>query len=84
VILIKGATPIPHKIVTIASGAADFNFAVLMAASIATRGARFFLVAALLRRYGEPMRGFIERRRTLVTTLAVLGVAGGFLALKLL
>jgi membrane protein YqaA with SNARE-associated domain len=84
VILIKGATPIPYKIVTIASGAANFDFGVFMAASIATRGARFFLVAWLLRRYGEPMRGFIERRLTLVTTLAVLGVVGGFLALKLL
>ncbi len=84
VILIKGATPIPYKIVTIASGAANFDFGVFMAASIATRGARFFLVAWLLRRYGEPMRGFIERRLTLVTTLAVLGVVGGFALLKLL
>ncbi len=84
VILIKGATPIPYKIVTIASGAASFNFAVFMAASIATRGARFFLVAGLLRLYGEPVRGFIERRLTLVTTLGVLGVLGGFALLKLL
>ena len=84
VILIKGATPIPYKIVSIASGAASFNFAVFMAASIATRGARFFLVAGLLRLYGEPVRGFIERRLTLVTTLGVLGVLGGFALLKLL
>ena len=84
VILIKGATPIPYKIVTIASGAASFNFAVFMAASIATRGARFFLVAGLLRLYGEPVREFIERRLTLVTTLGVLGVVGGFALLKLL
>ena len=49
VILIKGLTPIPYKLVTIASGAAEFNFPVFMAASIVTRGARFFLVAALLR-----------------------------------
>ncbi len=84
VILVKGATPIPYKIVTIASGAASFNFAVFMAASIATRGARFFLVAGLLRLYGEPVREFIERRLTLVTTLGVLGVVGGFALLKLL
>ncbi len=84
VILVKGATPIPYKIVTIASGAASFNFGVFMLASIATRGARFFLVAALLRFYGEPVRIFIERRLTLVTTLAVLGVLGGFALLKLL
>jgi membrane protein YqaA with SNARE-associated domain len=84
VILVKGATPIPYKIVTIASGAASFNFVVFMLASIATRGARFFLVAALLRFYGEPVRVFIERRLTLVTTLGVLGIVGGFALLKLL
>ena len=84
IILLKGLTPIPYKIVTIASGAASFNFTVFMLASILTRGARFFLVAALLRRYGEPVREFIEKRLTLVTTAAVVGVVGGFLLLKLL
>ena len=84
VILVKGLTPIPYKIVTIASGAAHFNFAIFMAASAATRGARFFLVAALLRRFGEPIRDFIERRLTLVTTAAALTIAGGFLALRFL
>lgn len=84
VILVKGATPIPYKIVTIASGAASFDFTVFMLASIVTRGARFFLVAGLLRRYGERVRDFIERRLTLVTTAAVAGVVGGFLILKVL
>ena len=84
VILVKGFTPIPYKIVTIASGAAHFDFGVFMLASLATRGARFFLVAGLLRAYGEPMRAFIERRLTLLTTLGVVGIVGGFLALKLL
>ena len=64
-ILIKGLTPIPYKIVTIASGAAKFDFSVFMAASAVTRGARFFMVAALLRFFGTPMRDFIERRLTL-------------------
>jgi membrane protein YqaA with SNARE-associated domain len=84
VILIKGLTPIPYKIVTIASGAAHFDFAVFMAASLATRGARFFLVAALLRLFGAPVRAFIERRLTLVTSLLAAGVIGGFLLLRLL
>ncbi len=84
VILIKGFTPIPFKIVTIASGAASFNFGVFMLASIATRAARFFLVAGLLRFYGEPVREFIERRLTLVTTLGVAAIVCGFLALKML
>ena len=84
VILVKGMTPIPYKIVTIASGAAKFDFWVFMAASIVTRGARFFLVAALLRAYGTPVRDFIERRLTLVTGMLAAGVIGGFLVLRLL
>ena len=84
VILIKGLTPIPYKIVTIASGAAHFDFLVFMLASAVTRGARFFLVAALLHFWGDAVRIFIERRLTLVTSVAALGVVGGFLALKLL
>jgi len=82
VILIKGLTPIPYKIVTITSGLAHFNFGVFMAASALTRGARFFLVAALLRRFGEPVREFIERRLTLVTSLTAAGIVGGVLLLK--
>jgi membrane protein YqaA with SNARE-associated domain len=84
VILIKGMTPIPYKIVTIASGAAKFNFWIFMAASAATRGARFFLVATLLHFWGEPVKEFIERRLTLVTTTVAVGVVGGFVALRLL
>lgn len=84
VILIKGLTPIPYKIVTIASGAAHFDFWVFMAASIVTRGGRFFIVAALLHFYGEAVRDFIDRRLTLVTTGVAVGIVGGFLALKLL
>ena len=82
VILIKGLTPIPYKIVTIASGVAAFNLPIFILASIVTRGARFFLVAALLYRYGEPIREFIERRLTLVTSLFVVALVGGFVALK--
>ena len=84
VILVKGFTPIPYKIVTIASGAASFDFLVFMLASLATRGGRFFLVAALLHFFGERVRDFIERRLTLVTTVGVVGIIGGFLMLKLL
>ena len=83
VILIKGLTPIPYKIVTIASGAAHFNFVVFLVASVVTRGARFFLLAFLLRRFGLPIRDFIERRLTLVTTGAAAAIVLGFAALKL-
>jgi membrane protein YqaA with SNARE-associated domain len=83
VILIKGLTPIPYKIVTIASGAAKFNFWVFMAASVATRGARFFIVATLLHFWGERVKEFIERRLTLVTTGVAVGIVSGFVALRL-
>jgi membrane protein YqaA with SNARE-associated domain len=83
-ILIKGMTPIPYKFVTIASGAAKFSFPVFMAASLVTRGARFFIVAALLRAFGVPVRDFIERRLTLVTSMVAAGIVGGFVVLRLL
>ena len=83
IILIKGLTPIPYKIVTIAAGAAGFSFPLFMAASLVTRGARFFFVAALLRYFGERVREFIERRLTLVTSLVALGVVLGFVVLRL-
>jgi membrane protein YqaA with SNARE-associated domain len=83
IVLIKGLTPIPYKIVTIASGAAHFDFWVFMLASLATRGARFFLVAGLIRLFGTSVRDFIERRLTLVTSAVAVGVIGGFLLLRL-
>ncbi len=84
IILIKGLTPIPYKLVTIASGAAAFDFWIFIAASIATRGARFFLVAALLKRFGPPIRDFVERRLTLVTTVFVVCLVGGFVVVRYL
>lgn len=79
VILIKGLTPIPYKIVTIASGFAGYNIGLFIVLSIITRGLRFFIVAELLRHFGEPIRDFIEKRLTLVTTAFLLVVIVGFL-----
>lgn len=84
IILIKGMTPIPYKLVTIASGAAAFDLWVFIAASIVTRGARFFLVATLLYWFGEPVREFVERRLTLVTTVFVVALVGGFVMVRYL
>lgn len=84
IILIKGLTPIPYKLVTIASGAAAFDFWVFLAASVVTRGGRFFMVAGLLYWLGEPIREFIEKRLTLVTTVFVVALVGGFVAIKYL
>lgn len=82
IILIKGLTPIPYKIVTIAAGAAKYNFAAFMLFSLITRGARFFLEAVLLRSFGAPARDFIERRLGLVTGLFAILLVAGFLVLK--
>ena len=75
-------TPIPYKIVTIASGVAHFDLLVFAVASLVTRATRFFLVAALLKVFGPPLRTFIERYLTLVTTALLLLIVGGFVALK--
>ena len=82
VILIKGLTPIPYKIVTIAAGAAAFSLPLFILASLVTRGARFFLLALLLRLYGPPVRDFIEHRLGLVTSLAAAAIVAGFLVLR--
>ena len=82
IILIKGLTPIPYKLVTIASGAAHFDLFTFVWASIVTRGVRFFLVAALLWKFGEPIRNFIEKRLTLLTWLFLIALIGGFVAFR--
>jgi membrane protein YqaA with SNARE-associated domain len=84
IILIKGLTPIPFKLVTIASGIAGFSFPAFVAASVVTRGARFFAIAWLLKRYGAPMQAFIERRLTLVGWTALALLIGGFALVALL
>ncbi len=83
-ILIKGLTPIPYKLVTIASGAAHFDLFTFVWASILTRGLRFFLVAALLWKFGEPIRAFIEKRLTLLTWLFLFALIGGFVVVRYL
>ena len=81
-ILIKGATPIPFKLVTIASGAFQFDLLTFFICAVITRGLRFFLLAALLWRFGEPIRTFVEKRLTLVATVFVVIVVAGFLSLR--
>ena len=84
VILIKGLTPIPFKVVTIASGFFAYNFPLFVLLAAITRGARFFLIAWLLKRYGERMQGFIERRLNLIGTLALVLLVAGFAAVALI
>jgi membrane protein YqaA with SNARE-associated domain len=84
IIIIKGMTPIPYKLVTIASGVAQFDLVAFIGASIVSRSIRFFLVAGLLWYFGDAARQFIERRLTLVTTVFAVGLVGGFVVLRYL
>lgn len=78
IILIKGLTPIPYKIVTITSGFAGYDLLWFVVLSAITRAGRFFMVAALLYYYGEPVRHFIEKRLELVTAGIAVIFVGGF------
>ena len=80
IILLKGLTPIPYKLVTITSGFFGYNFGLFVLFSIITRGARFFLLAFLLHRYGEQARHIIERQLGLWTLLFAVVLVGGIVA----
>src|SRR4030088_2921085 len=84
IIILKGMTPIPYKLITIASGVAHFDLGLFIGDSIVARSLRFFLVAALLWWFGDTARDFIERRLTLVTTIFAVLLVGGFVALRYL
>ena len=78
-----GITPFPYKIITIASGVVHMNLIVFTIASIIARGMRFFLVAWLLKKYGETMREFIEKNLGWLSILFLLLLIGGFAMIKL-
>lgn len=77
-------SPIPYKVFTIASGVAGTDLATFALASAAGRGLRFFIVAALLWRFGTPIRAFIERRLAPLTLAFAVLLVAGFLVLKVL
>lgn len=83
-VLFAGVTPFPYKVITILSGATGLNFQVFVISSIIARGARFFIIAALLWRFGEPVREFIEARLGLLLTLAAILLVGSYLAIELI
>lgn len=84
ILIIKGMTPIPYKVLTITAGATHMPVAPFIMASLIARAMRFFMVAALLYWFGPSVRAFIERRLTLVTTVGVVLLVGGFVAVKYL
>jgi membrane protein YqaA with SNARE-associated domain len=84
IILIKGLTPIPYKLVTIASGLAGYDLVWFVLLSLITRAGRFYLVAGVLNRFGVPLRGFIERHLTAIGVATLLAILLGFAAVKFL
>jgi len=85
IILLKGLTPIPYKLVTITSGFAGYSISLFILFSLITRGARFFIAAALFNRYGDWIRERIERHLALwVIGFAAVLIGGFVIALKLI
>ncbi|MBI1777381.1 MAG: DedA family protein [Proteobacteria bacterium] len=84
IIVIKGMTPIPYKLVTIASGAAEFDLLSFAAASLISRALRFYPLTALLWWFGPPIRRFIEERMVWVTSVFALFLVGGFVLVRFL
>jgi membrane protein YqaA with SNARE-associated domain len=85
IILLKGLTPIPYKLVTITSGFAGYNIALFILCSIVARGGRFFIAAILLNRYGEWIRVRIEKHLTLWVTIGAAALVLGFvIALRMI
>jgi len=84
IILLKGLTPIPYKLVTITSGFAGYNIWLFVLCSIVARGGRFFVLAVLLNRYGDFIRAELEKRLTTWVVIgAVVLVAGFYIAYRL-
>ncbi|MEC4675391.1 MAG: VTT domain-containing protein [Nitrospirota bacterium] len=81
-ILIAAITPIPYKVFTIASGVFEFDFRLFMVASVIGRSARFFLVAALIRKFGPSIRDFIEKYFNLLSLVFMVLLIGGFILIK--
>lgn len=79
-----GITPFPYKIITIASGVVHLDLFIFTIASILARGIRFFLVAWLLKKYGAPMKVFIEKNLGWLSVLFLILLIGSFALIKLL
>lgn len=77
-----GLTPFPYKIITIASGAVHLDLMVFTVASVLARGMRFFFVAWLLKKYGEPMKIFIEKNLGWLSVLFLILLIGSFMLIK--
>jgi len=84
IVFFAGLTPFPYKVVTLLSGMTEMALPVFIAASIISRGIRFYLVCGLLYFFGDPMRVFIEKYLGWLTLAAGLALVGGFAVVRFL
>lgn len=81
-VMIAGFTPLPYKVCTITAGAFKIDLLVFILASVVSRSARFFLVAGLIYRFGEPIKSFIDRYFNILSIVFVILLILGFIVLK--
>ena len=84
IVFTAGFTPIPFKLITISAGTFNINFFMFVIASVISRSARFFIVASLIRIFGEPIRNFIENYFNLLAVIFTFLLVGGFIFIKII
>lgn len=82
IVFTAGFTPVPYKLFTISAGAFDISFPLFVLASAISRSARFFLVAALIWKYGDPIKSFIDKYFNLLAIAFTVLLIGGFVLIK--
>ena len=84
IVFTAGFTPLPYKVFTVSAGAFNVNFPLFMIASIIGRGARFFLVSALIWKFGPPIKSFIDKYFNIFAILFTILLIGGFVLINYL
>ncbi|MFI3267828.1 MAG: DedA family protein [Rikenellaceae bacterium] len=82
VVFTAGFTPIPFKVITISSGAFGINFIIFILAAIISRGARFFIIATLIWKFGPTIKNFIDKYFNILALAFTVLLVGGFVAIK--
>ncbi|PKL88834.1 MAG: cytochrome B [Ignavibacteriae bacterium HGW-Ignavibacteriae-2] len=82
IIFTAGFTPIPYKVFTISGGAFDINIVLFVLASIVSRAGRFFLVAFLIWKFGDQIKGFIDKYFNWLAIAFTILLVGGFVVIK--
>jgi membrane protein YqaA with SNARE-associated domain len=82
-VFFMGLTPLPYKLITLSAGAFAVHFPTFLAASVLSRGLRFFLVAGLIRAYGQPIKGFIDKYFNILSIVFGVLLIGGFVVVKM-